>query len=330
MVQNKTLFGLLLVLLLNALGILCILRYIRSDVSPRSRVLVPPVSHAFDITHPSHVLVFLHIQKTGGSFLEGYLVNNIVNYTCPGEKVFLKSQSKFVSRHHKCFKPDSEQNWIFTRRTVGWPCGVHVDYSTLGPCARSYLGLGDWNIFFITLLRNPVDRFFSEFLHVKRGANWPVYEIGCSGGTNFPRKRIPPKCGFFGKNNSRLTLEEFMSCDDNPAINRMTHMLAGYGTIQCKYNTLMNQMGKDTVILLTAKRHLKEFEFFGIMELLVESAKLFENTFSVKFEEYPVSRQTKREKVELTPKQLARIESVNHLDVKLYNWAVELFKERIS
>lgn len=92
----------------------------------------------------------------------------------------------------------------------------------------------------------------------------------------------------------------------------------------------MNQMGKDTVILQTAKRHLKEFEFFGIMELLVESAKLFENTFSVKFEEYPVSRQTKREKVELTPKQLARIESVNHLDVKLYNWAVELFKERIS
>ena len=328
MVQRKILFGLFLILILNTLAILCIMRYTQSDTSKRSRDLLPHAPPAFNITHPSHVIVFLHIQKTGGSFFEDSLVNNIMNYSCPGEKIL--SRKNIWRNHHRCFKPDSEQNWIFTRRTVGWPCGVHVDYTTLGPCARNALGLGDWDIFFITLLRNPVDRFYSEFLHVKRGANWPVYEIDCTHGTDFPRKKVTPKCKFFGQDRTQLTIEEFISCEDNHAINRMTHMLSGYGTIQCKYNTQMNRMGKDTVILETAKKHFREFEYFGILELLLESAKLFEDTFSVKFVEYPIQKETKGEKMELTDEQQSRIESLNNLDVKLYNWALELFKERIS
>ena len=330
MVQRIILFGLFITLILNTFAIIGVLWYIQSDTSTRSQVLLPHAPRSFSITHPSHIIVFLHIQKTGGSSLEDSLVNNIVNYTCPGEMKLLKKKSKLVSRKHRCFKPDSEQQWIFTRKTVGWPCGVHVDYTTLSPCARNYMGPGDWDMFLITLLRDPVDRFYSEFLHVKRGANWPVYEIDCSNGTDFPRNKVAPKCKFFGNVRTQLTIEEFMSCPDNPAINRMTHMLAGYGTIQCKYNPYMNQMGKDTVILETAKKHLKRFEFFGILEFSLESAKLFEDTFSVQFINDSIPKYGKREKTELTSKQQNRIASINKLDVKLYDWALELFKERIN
>ncbi|KAI6656763.1 hypothetical protein LOD99_16066 [Oopsacas minuta] len=286
---------------------------------------VPP---GYNITHPGDIIVFFHIQKTAGSFFEDKLVNNISNYSCAGEKLYSSKKSKFVWRHYHCYKSGSVENWIFTRRTVGWPCGVHADFITLKTCARMKLGK-DKNLFFVTSLRHPVSRFLSEYLHVKRGANWPVYEIDCSRESIvISQTQTSPKCRFFSKDLGNLTLQEFMNCTYNPAINRMTYMLAGYYNIKCELNYTITQAAKESIILETAKRNLEEFTYFGIFEFLKESYQLFESIFSVKFMEIPTLKENR--KLAFTIQELKEIEEINYLDIQLYSWAVELFKKRLK
>jgi len=128
-------------------------------------------------------LVFLHIQKTGGSGFDRNIVKNLlVNKNNEWRRAcFLKSvienKNKTISKKTK-FKNyscprnvNNATNWYFSRQTYGWVCGLHSDYSTLTECVKIFYNKKQ-KFNFYTILREPVRRYLSEWQHVFRGATW--------------------------------------------------------------------------------------------------------------------------------------------------------------
>merc|ERR1712156_1363586 len=71
----------------------------------------------------SDVMVFLHIQKTGGTTFGKHLVQDIdLESPC-----LCKRRRKREKRKLKCdcFRPTSKTNWLFSRYSTGWKCGLH-------------------------------------------------------------------------------------------------------------------------------------------------------------------------------------------------------------
>ena len=74
------------------------------------------------------VIVFLHIQKTGGTTFGRHLVRDL-NIPC-----------ECFSGRKKCDCENSKsQTWLFSRYSVGWPCGLHADWTELQNCADKVL-----------------------------------------------------------------------------------------------------------------------------------------------------------------------------------------------
>lgn len=67
-----------------------------------------------------------------------------------------------------CFRPHSNQSWLFSRYTTGWKCGLHADWTELTSCVDEKLDELEYVVkrryFYITLLREPVARFVGFFL----------------------------------------------------------------------------------------------------------------------------------------------------------------------
>lgn len=72
------------------------------------------------------VIVFLHIQKTGGTTFGRHLVKNIkLEQPCdcmPGQ------------RKCTCHRPGKAESWLFSRFSTGWSCGLHADWTELTNC----------------------------------------------------------------------------------------------------------------------------------------------------------------------------------------------------
>uniref|UniRef100_A0A3B3TI64 Heparan-sulfate 6-O-sulfotransferase n=1 Tax=Poecilia latipinna TaxID=48699 RepID=A0A3B3TI64_9TELE len=72
------------------------------------------------------VMVFLHIQKTGGTTFGRHLVKNIqLEQPCdcmPGQ------------RKCTCHRPGKAESWLFSRFSTGWSCGLHADWTELTSC----------------------------------------------------------------------------------------------------------------------------------------------------------------------------------------------------
>lgn len=83
----------------------------------------------FDI-RGSDVIVFLHIQKTGGTAFGKHLVKNLaLEQPCSCKKGRKKC---------KCSRPHSEDKlWLFSRYSTGWKCGLHADWTELTNCVDS-------------------------------------------------------------------------------------------------------------------------------------------------------------------------------------------------
>lgn len=75
------------------------------------------------------VIVFLHIQKTGGTSFGKHLVYDLdLQRPC------------FCQRKRKrcnCFRPNRNENWLFSRYSTGWKCGLHADWTELTSCVDS-------------------------------------------------------------------------------------------------------------------------------------------------------------------------------------------------
>lgn len=73
------------------------------------------------------VLVFLHIQKTGGTTFGKHLVKNLdLEKPCLCKKKVKKC---------KCLTRNKTL-WLFSRYSTGWACGLHADWTELQNCVE--------------------------------------------------------------------------------------------------------------------------------------------------------------------------------------------------
>ncbi|KAF7482939.1 heparan-sulfate 6-O-sulfotransferase 1 [Mirounga angustirostris] len=271
------------------------------------------------------VIVFLHIQKTGGTTFGRHLVQNVrleVPCDCrPGQKKCT------------CYRPNRRETWLFSRFSTGWSCGLHADWTELTNCVPGVLDRRDpaalrtpRKFYYITLLRDPVSRYLSEWRHVQRGATWKTSLHMCDGRTPTPEE-LPP-C-YEGTDWSGCTLQEFMDCPYNLANNRQVRMLADLSLVGC-YNLSFIPEGKRAQLLLeSAKKNLRGMAFFGLTEFQRKTQYLFERTFNLKFiRPFMQYNSTRAGGVEVDEDTIRRIEELNDLDMQLYDYAKDLFQQR--
>jgi len=271
------------------------------------------------------VLVFLHIQKTGGSVFGRHLVNNLdVDPPCQCTK-----KRKRCDCHSK-----QEHIWLFSRYSTGWRCGLHADWTELTACVPEAIDQLEENnhhskyrFLYITILRHPLQRYLSEWLHVRRGATWLEAKLKCNGRSATLEE--VPFC-FEGEDWSGVTLEGFMDCKHNLAVNRQTRMLADLSLVGCYDGRVMTPEVRDRKMLESAKQNLREMAFFGLTAYQQATQYMFERTFNLEFiNDFEQRNSTHAEKNNYTPKQEERILDVNRLDLELYQYAEELFLQRL-
>lgn len=284
-------------------------------------------------------LVFLHIQKSGGSyFLQKFYSLDV------GEPCQLRHKRRLLKEASWCPRPNSPYNdtWIFSTRTFGWVCGVHPTWTELNSCVPSFMnahfGKNDRQYLYITILRHPVARFASEYLHVKRGATW-FRQHECLDQKMTP-ELVPPCYEGYYRHESwpNVTFEEFLSCPYNQAINRQTRMIADLTLVGCYKHARNPTRSHDATMLASAKLNLQQlFAGFAVNEYLVESQVLLEHQLGKKFSDPFMTKGSGKEKSGdlvayiFSRKELYdKIVEVNHLDMELYEYALDLFASRLQ
>ncbi|KAM8975895.1 heparan-sulfate 6-O-sulfotransferase 3 [Pelodytes ibericus] len=271
------------------------------------------------------VIVFLHIQKTGGTTFGRHLVRNIrLEQPCdckPGQKKCT------------CHRPGKKETWLFSRFSTGWSCGLHADWTELTNCVPAIMDKKDSqrnhrNFYYITMLRDPVSRYLSEWKHVQRGATWKASLHVCDGRSPTPDEL--PTC-YIGDDWSGVTLQEFMDCSYNLANNRQVRMLADLSLVGCYNLTFMNESERNDILLQSAKNNLKNMAFYGLTEFQRKTQYLFERTFNLKFiSPFTQFNTTRASNVDIDEWSRERIKELNYLDMQLYEYAKDLFLQRFQ
>lgn len=274
----------------------------------------------FDLTSDD-VMVFLHIQNTGGNVFGRHLVEDLVldrPCVCKGKRC-------------RCLRPNGSSQWLFSRQTVGWKCGVHPDFNELMHCTDRILDEMEGEpvkrrYFYITLLRDPITRFVSELNHFRdQDLNGKASRHWCGG----REVQVIPKCTF----DDQVTLDQFLDCPFNLAINRQTRMLSDLALVGCYNHSLMPEKERQLIMLSSAKTNLHKMAFFGLTEFPRISQYLFQETFDMMFldAETHSFHRTKRSLLDdLDSKTIEKIKLVNHLDMQLYEYAKELLFDRFE
>ncbi|NXM49854.1 H6ST2 sulfotransferase, partial [Gymnorhina tibicen] len=312
------------------------------------------------------LIVFLHIQKTGGTTFGRHLVRNIqLEQPC---------ECRAGQKKCTCHRPGKRETWLFSRFSTGWSCGLHADWTELTNCvpsvvdskkevrlrpsrswctgqvlpSRSSAHLGSKNaacgevpssssciispsstgrnFYYITILRDPVSRYLSEWRHVQRGATWKASLHVCDGRS--PTTEELPSC-YTGDDWSGCSLQEFMDCPYNLANNRQVRMLSDLSLVGCYNLSVMPEEQRNKVLLDSAKENLKRMAFFGLTEFQRKTQYLFEKTFSMNFiSPFTQYNSTRASSVEIDKQTQQRIEALNFLDMELYDYAKDLFLQR--
>ncbi|KAK2888846.1 hypothetical protein Q8A67_014221 [Cirrhinus molitorella] len=274
------------------------------------------------------VIVFLHIQKTGGTTFGRHLVRNIhLERPCD-----CRSGQKKCT----CHRPGKAESWLFSRFSTGWSCGLHADWTELTNCVPAVMNkkqkkdapLNRRNFYYITLLRDPVSRYLSEWKHVQRGATWKTALHMCDGRPPTPDEL--PAC-YSSEDWTGVSLEEFMACPSNLANNRQTRMLADLSLVGCYNLSSMSEERRAELLLSSAKRNLLRMAFFGLTEYQRKTQFLFERTFGLHFiTAFTQINGTRAAGVTVGTPTRRRIEELNTLDMQLYEYARELFSQRVQ
>lgn len=276
--------------------------------------------------HPSVILIGI-IFLTGGTSFGKHLVHDLDlkrPCTCP-----------LTRKRCYCFRPHSNQSWLFSRYTTGWKCGLHADWTELTSCVDEKLDELEGNVvkrryFYITLLREPVARYLSEFRHVQRGATWKGSRHYCKGRP--ATEEEVPAC-YTGADWEGVTLDEFLDCESNLAVNRQTRMLADMELVGCYNKNSMTKADRDRTMLISAKKNLESMAFFGLTEYQKKSQYIFEETFNLRFAipfEQNNSTVSSSTMPTLTATQAAKIAALNNLDMELYKFAEVLLLKRFD
>ncbi|XP_059695224.1 heparan-sulfate 6-O-sulfotransferase 3 [Haemorhous mexicanus] len=274
------------------------------------------------------VIVFLHIQKTGGTTFGRHLVRNIhLEQPC-----YCRAGQKKCA----CHRPGGDKDtWLFSRFSTGWSCGLHADWTELTSCVPAAMERRGCtgnrtlrNFYYITMLRDPVSRYLSEWKHVQRGATWKTSLHMCDGRSPTPDEL--PTC-YEGDDWSGVSLQEFMDCSYNLASNRQVRMLADLSLVGCYNLTFMNESERNVILLQSAKNNLKNMAFFGLTEFQRKTQYLFERTFNLKFiSPFTQFNVTRASNVDIGEDVRQRIEELNFLDMQLYEYAKDLFLQRFQ
>ncbi|NWS41693.1 H6ST2 sulfotransferase, partial [Probosciger aterrimus] len=313
------------------------------------------------------LIVFLHIQKTGGTTFGRHLVRNIqLEQPC---------ECRAGQKKCTCHRPGKQETWLFSRFSTGWSCGLHADWTELTNCVPSVvdnkkevrLRPSSWsgnthlkakrkvnrlrkpirncaanqtaatpsgniaqtglrNFYYITILRDPVSRYLSEWRHVQRGATWKASLHVCDGRS--PTTEELPSC-YTGDDWSGCSLQEFMDCPYNLANNRQVRMLSDLSLVGCYNLSVMPEEQRNKVLLDSAKENLKRMAFFGLTEFQRKTQYLFEKTFNMNFiSPFTQYNSTRASSVEIDEQTQRRIEALNFLDMELYDYAKDLFLQR--
>lgn len=87
-------------------------------------------NYRLNVDNDHDVLVFLHMQKTGGTTFGRHLVKDL-NVTHP---------CVCYRRRKRCdCQNANNRNWLFSRYSTGWSCGLHADWTELNDCVDSML-----------------------------------------------------------------------------------------------------------------------------------------------------------------------------------------------
>ena len=279
------------------------------------------------------VLVMLHIQKTGGSSFGRLLALEIANFTCTkiesGRKQFDCSIPLSDSFHNR------RVIWLFSRFSVGWACGLHADYTELKDCVDGVLnGRETFNrtrrYHYITILREPISRYISEWRHIARGATWAGAELRCNG--RQATMSEVPFC-YEGSNWRGVALSDFIECEHNLAHNRQTRMLSDLRLVNCYNKTGMDASKRSEKMLISALTNLAKFSFIGLSENHALTQWLFEHTFiNLKFNVNMTQKKTKADRYlpTLTSSDIEHIRNVNMLDLVVYDFAKTVFYKRVA
>ncbi|XP_042521730.1 heparan-sulfate 6-O-sulfotransferase 2-like [Dipodomys spectabilis] len=182
------------------------------------------------------------------------------------------------------------------------------------------------NFHYITILRDPVSRYLSEWRHVQRGATWKASLHVCDGRP--PTSEELPSC-YTGDDWSGCPLKEFMDCPYNLANNRQVRMLSDLTLVGCYNLSVMPEKQRNKVLLESAKSNLKHMAFFGLTEFQRKTQYLFEKTFNMNFiSPFTQYNTTRASSVEINGEIQKRIEGLNFLDMELYSYAKDLFLQR--
>ncbi|XP_047109565.1 heparan-sulfate 6-O-sulfotransferase 2 [Schistocerca piceifrons] len=273
------------------------------------------------------VMVFLHIQKTGGTSFGRHLVRDLdLERPCTCQR---------KRKRCYCFRPNRKEIWLFSRYSTGWKCGLHADWTELTSCVDSELDKNEGDkvkrrYFYITLLREPISRYLSEFRHVQRGATWRNSRHWC-GGHVATREELP-LC-YKGDSWKGVTLDQFAACPYNLAANRQTRMLADLALVGCYNMSYMSPVERDRVMLASAKKNLASMAFFGLTEYQKIAQYVFEETFNLRFAVPFEQHNATVSSVTLSmirQDQLETIRRLNDLDLELYSFAKALMFQRFD
>ncbi|GAB4383999.1 MAG: hypothetical protein Kow0022_05250 [Phycisphaerales bacterium] len=179
----------------------------------------------------------------------------------------------------------------------------------------------------ITMLRHPVNRVVSQYYNLhdtsRLNSEW--------------RKRaaLRPEVSEFLGQVSRMTLEQFVFSDHPRALDHIVNRQTRYLVPRDQRVLAMPEW--DEEMLAQAKQNLRErFVFVGVLEEFDLSLQLLAITFgepslvTIESPRANVNRLGKSgHQYELTPEIRDRLESMNRMDIELWNFAKSLVQERL-
>ena len=360
----------------------------------RKRVQIPFNPYGMD------TMVYMHIQKTGGSeFLEHLVTaqiplkhvkissNDSRKSRAQWSTPILKPNSQFIPLcqtsptggwkrggdylgngttivvHHELCPKDWEHpkgdTWLVSEKTTAWTCGVHAFYTDFKRCLQHFsifnyyaqknnnsdriMRLSQHNRFhYVVILRHPLLRYISEYLHVSRGACWARRDK-CNKNMAIRRQyRCPEdfqcKKDIVKKFSANLTLAKFLRCTESWSINRMTLSLADHELAICRDRKMYSRKQRDQILLASAKSNLRNISYFGLNEFIAESGLLFEATFGLILKS-PIQGQSLNSSKAgqfvsslIQEKKITIFKKVvknNLLDLELYEYALDIFRNRM-